>query len=175
MEVWDLYDKNRNKTGETAVRGGPRIPPGRYHIVVHAAVFNDREEMLIQQRQPWKDVFPGLWDITMGGSAVAGEDAPRACFRELEEEVGLSLPAVRDGRAVFTVNFGDGFDDYFVARWNGDPSSLVLQESEVKAVRWAGREEIAEMTRAGTFIPYHPGLMDLVFLHNTHNSIYDWK
>ena len=175
MEVWDLYDKNRRPTGETIVRGGPRIPDGRYHIVVHAAVFNDREDMLIQQRQPWKDVFPDLWDITVGGSAVAGEDAPTACFRELEEEVGLALPEVRDGRAVFTVNFRDGFDDYFVARWRGDPSSLRLQESEVKAVRWASREESARMTREGTFIPSHPGLIDLLFLHNTHSSIYDWK
>ena len=175
MEIWDLYDKNRTKTGETAVRGGERIPAGRYHIVVHAAVFNDREEMLIQQRQPWKDVFPDLWDISVGGSAVAGEDAPTACFRELREEVGLSLEEIQNGRAVFTVNFGSGFDDYFVGHWNGDPASLALQDSEVKAVRFASREEIAEMTAAGTFIPYHPGLMDLLFLYATGTSIYGWK
>jgi len=175
MELWDLYDKNRNKTGEVAVRGGERIPEGRYHIVVHAAVFNDRGEMLIQRRQPWKDVFPGLWDISVGGSAVAGEDAPLACFRELNEEVGLALDEIRNGRAVFTVNFGDGFDDYFTAHWNGDPASLTLQDSEVAEVRFASREEIAAMTRAGTFIPYHPGLMDLLFLYCEKTSIYDWK
>jgi len=175
MEIWDLYDINRQRTGEFAVRGGERIPAGRYHIVVHAAVFNDRGEMLIQQRQPWKDVFPDLWDISVGGSAVAGEDAPLGCFRELEEEVGLSLDEIKNGRAVFTVNFGDGFDDYFVAHWDGDPASLTLQESEVKAVRFASREEIAEMTRAGTFIPYHPGLMDLLFLYSSGTSIYEWK
>ena len=175
MELWDLYDKNRNKTGEVAVRGGERIPAERYHIVVHAAVFNDRGEMLIQQRQPWKDVFPDMWDISMGGSALAGEDAPSACWRELNEEVGLSLEEIRTGRAVFTVNFRDGFDDYFVGHWNGDPAALVLQESEVKAVRFAAREEIAAMTRAGIFIPYHPGLMDLLFLYSTGTSIYEWK
>ena len=175
MELWDLYDKNRVKTGETAVRGGDPIPEGRYHIVVHAAVFNDRGEMLIQRRQPWKDVFPGLWDISVGGSAVAGEDAPLACFRELDEEVGLSLDGIRNGRAVFTVNFGNGFDDYFVDHWNGDPASLTLQESEVRAVRFASREEIAEMTAAGTSIPYHPGLMDLLFLYASGTSIYGWK
>ena len=175
MELWDLYDKNRVKTGETAVRGGDPIPEGRYHIVVHAAVFNDRGEMLIQQRQPWKDVFPDLWDISVGGSAVAGEDAPLACFRELEEEVGLSLDSIRKGRAVFTVNFGNGFDDYFVGHWNGDSAALSLQGSEVKAVRFASREEIAQMTADGTFIPYHPGLMDLLFLYASGTSIYGWK
>ena len=60
MEYWDLYDQNRTRTGELAVRGGDPIPKGRYHVVVHAAVFNSKGEMLIQKRQPWKEVFPGL-------------------------------------------------------------------------------------------------------------------
>lgn len=175
MELWDLYDQNRIRTGETAVRGGGPIPEGRYRIVVHAAVFNDRGDMLIQRRQPWKEVFPDLWDITVGGSAVAGEDSPLACFRELQEEVGLALPEILNGRPVMTVNFRDGFDDYFIGHWNGEPSSLTLQESEVKAARFATHEEIAEMTRAGTFIPYHPALMDLLFFHDRHHSIYNWK
>ena len=110
-----------------------------------------------------------------GDAVVAGEDAPLACFRELEEEVGLSLDSIRNGRAVFTVNFGNGFDDYFVEHWNGDPGTLSLQESEVKAVRFASREEIARMTADGTFIPYHPGLMDLLFLYAEGTSIYGWK
>ena len=58
MELWDLYDQNRIRTGETAVRGGGPIPEGGYRVVVHAAVFNDRGDMLIPRRQPWKEVFP---------------------------------------------------------------------------------------------------------------------
>ena len=89
---------------------------------------------------------------------------------------GSDLPLeILNGRPVMTVNFRDGFDDYFIGHWNGDPASLTLQESEVKAARFATHEEIAEMTRAGTFIPYHPALMDLLFFHDRHHSIYDWK
>ena len=174
MELWDLYDQNRQKTGEVGVRGEP-LPPGRYHLVVHAAVFNRKGEMLIQQRQPWKEIFPDLWDITCGGSATLGEDAPEGCWRELSEEVGLDLPAIREGRPVLTIPFETGFDDYFVARWDGDLSSLRLQKSEVRAIRWASRSEIGEMTRNGIFIPYHPALIDLLFLHLEYGSIYDWK
>lgn len=72
MELWDIYNADRIKTGETMVRGEP-MPGGAYHLVVHACVFNKKGEMLIQQRQPFKDGYPNLWDITVGGSAVAGE------------------------------------------------------------------------------------------------------
>ena len=175
MELWDLYDRNRMKTGEVAVRDGDPIPPGRYHVVVHAAVFNSRREMLIQRRQPWKSVFPGLWDITCGGSAQAGEDSPTAVWCEVMEEVGLDLLDLRQGRAVFTVNFRDGFDDYYIALSDTPAEDLVLQESEVAEARWATREEILSMIRDKTFIPYHPALIELLFLHLDHGSIYDWK
>lgn len=39
MEIWDLYDKHRNLTGETMVRGEP-VPQDRYHLVVHICIFN---------------------------------------------------------------------------------------------------------------------------------------
>lgn len=47
MELWDLYDIDRRKTGETHVRGVD-VPEGRYHMVVHVVIFNSRGEMLIQ-------------------------------------------------------------------------------------------------------------------------------
>ena len=32
MELWDIYDDNRLKTGRTVERGNP-MAPGEYHIV----------------------------------------------------------------------------------------------------------------------------------------------
>lgn len=34
MEVWDVYDKNRNKANKIHVRGNP-LAVDDYHIVVH--------------------------------------------------------------------------------------------------------------------------------------------
>lgn len=53
MELWDLYDINRNKIGKTIQRG-ELLSPGEYHLVVHVCLFNSQGEMLIQQRQPFK-------------------------------------------------------------------------------------------------------------------------
>ena len=88
MELWDVYDKDRIKTGKTMVRGA-EFAPDSYHMVVHVCMFNSRGEMLIQQRQPFKEGFPNLWDITVGGSATAGDSSQDAIEREVFEEIGL--------------------------------------------------------------------------------------
>ena len=54
MELWDIYDKDRNKTGRTMKRGEP-MKDGDYHLVVHICIFSSDGKMLIQQRQPFKD------------------------------------------------------------------------------------------------------------------------
>ena len=45
MEIWDLYDKDRNPTGETMVRGEP-VPEGRYHLIVDALFLSSKGETL---------------------------------------------------------------------------------------------------------------------------------
>lgn len=90
MERWDLYTKDRMKTGETMSRS-ERVPQGRYHIVIHVCLFNAKGEMLIQQRQPYKRSWAGLWDVSVGGCALAGESSREAAEREAREELGYSL------------------------------------------------------------------------------------
>ncbi len=64
MELWDLYTENREKTGKTMVRG-EKQPDGFYRIVVHVCIFNAKNQLLIQQRVPFKDDWKNLWDITV--------------------------------------------------------------------------------------------------------------
>jgi len=89
MELWDIYDADRNKTGRTMERGP--VPEGDYHLVVHVCIFNSKGEMLIQQRQSYKEGWPNLWDISVGGSAVKGDSSQSAAEREVKEELGLNI------------------------------------------------------------------------------------
>lgn len=72
MEYWDLYDAQRQKTGRIHQRGVP-LNEGEYHLVVHGCLFNAAGQILIQQRQPFKEGWSNLWDVTVGGSAQQGE------------------------------------------------------------------------------------------------------
>ena len=90
MELFDLYTADREKTGKTMVRGEP-TPAGYYRMVVHVCIFDSEGRMLIQQRQPFKQGWSNLWDITVGGNAVAGDSSRSAAERETYEELGLAV------------------------------------------------------------------------------------
>lgn len=161
MELWEVYDKNRQRKGRTMVRGG-KIDEGDFHMVVHVCLFNSRGEMLIQQRQPFKDGWPDMWDVSVGGSALAGETSAAAAKRETMEEIGFNYD-FESLRPALTVNFSFGFDDYYLITVDVHLESLTLQHEEVNQVKWASCEEILERIDAGEFIPYHKHLIKLLF------------
>lgn len=161
METWDLYDLDRQKTGETAIRG-EKLPEGRYHLVVHVVIINDRGEMLIQQRQPFKAGYPNLWDVSVGGSAVLGDSSVRAAEREVKEELGLTI-SLAGQQPHMTIAFADGYDDWYIVHADPSLDELVLQPEEVQAAKWAAEDEILTMIADGTFIPYRRALIPLLF------------
>lgn len=170
-EKWDLYDIDRIKTGDTIERG-EQIPPGCFHLAVHVCIFGSDGRMLIQQRQPFKEDWSNMWDVTVGGSAVSGDTSQTAAEREVREEIGL--PISLDGeRPRITINFDSGFDDVWCLKRDVDISSLKLQYEEVRAVKWATKEEILAMIDSGEFIPYHKSLIDLFFLYSVQIGTFD--
>ncbi|MCH5268978.1 MAG: NUDIX domain-containing protein [Lachnospiraceae bacterium] len=166
MELWDIYDVDRKLTGKTMVRG-ETFDDEAYHLVVHVCVFNSDGKMLIQQRQPFKHGWSGMWDVTCGGSAVKGESSRDAAHRELLEEVGIDIDFSSD-RPHLTVNFEHGFDDIYLVEKDIDERTLELQYEEVNAVKWASCEEILSMIDSGEFIPYYKSLIQLMFDKRKH-------
>ena len=161
MEIWDVYDINRQKTGKT-MRRDEEFAVDAYTCVMHVCIFNSRGEMLIQQRQSFKKGWPNKWDLSVGGHTEAGETPQQSAERELWEELGIK----RDFTGVrphFTISFPHGFDDYFFLEEDVDIESLTLQEEEVQAVKWATRDEIKKMIEDRDFIEYFPSLIDLIF------------
>lgn len=161
MELWELYTYDRQRTGHTMLRGDGQ-PEGLFRLVVHVCIFNSDGEMLIQQRQPFKKGWPNLWDITVGGSALSGEDSKNAIARELYEELGFKF-SFENLCPSLTVHFDGGFDDIYLIEQNVDLSEIRLQSEEVQAVRWCSRQEILKMIENGRFIPYHKSLIELLF------------
>lgn len=151
-ELWDLYDKNRNLTGKKH-RRGDLLKEGEYHLVVHVCIFNSKNELLVQQRQPWKKGWPNMWDLSVGGSAVTGDDSQRAAERETKEELGLDID-LSNKRPSFTINCDKGFDDYWIITKDIDISDLHLQEEEVKDVKWVNKFELQQMIKQDVFVPY---------------------
>ncbi len=161
MELWDIYDIDRIKTGKTVMRGD-KMYPGQYHNVVHVVIFNSKGEMLIQQRKEDKDSWPNMWDVSVGGSVISGENTRQGAEREVMEELGLKI--CLDGRRpALTANYFPGYDDVYLLIADFDTSILKLQPEEVKDVMWASEETILSMIDEGTFIPNHKCYISYLF------------
>ncbi len=138
MEIWDLYDRNGEKTGDTFVRGQgnfQEIPSDRYHIVVELLVLHNDGTYLLTKRDERKDVYPGFWEASAGGSAVQGEEPLEAARRELFEETGLRP----DSLELVGIMFRDkshGLFYSYVARVSCPKDSVVLQEGETTDYKW---------------------------------------
>ena len=166
MELWDLYTQDRQPTGLTMVRGSEH-PQGYYRLVVNVCIFNSKGQMLIQQRQPFKEGWPNMWDVSVGGSVVAGERSREAAEREVAEELGLRI-SLEGVRPAITISFKEGFDDNYVVVRDVKDEEITLQPEEVQAYKWADEAEILQMIEDGLFIPYHKGKIELLFFLRNH-------
>lgn len=170
-EEFDVLDAAGNKTGEKAPRSVVHAT-GLYHRAVHTwVVCPSTGEVLLQQRAACKDSWPGRWDISSAGHIVSGGDPLSAACRELEEELGITLPPERfrflfthleeltseqRGRPFINNEFNDVFlvvaSDAERRTWvspthptNAGISTLKLQESEVSDVAWFDWEVVRRM------------------------------
>ncbi len=172
-EFFDLYDINRNRTGKTLERG-TKVPAGYYRLVVHVCVFGSDGRLLIQKRQPFKNGWSGMWDLTAGGSALAGDSSQQAASRELKEEIGLDYD-LTGVRPAMTIYFDGGFNDIYTINLDVDLDSLKLQETEVEQVKWATEEEILEMLRNKEFVLYKSSFISLLYFLRNHNGAFTHK
>ena len=158
-EIWDIYDIDRKVTGKLH-RRGDELKPGEYRLVVHVCIFNSKNQLLVQKRQSNKIMFPGMWDLSAGGSALAGENSRVAIMREVKEELGIDVD-LNNKMPRFTINFDDGFDDYFMIKKDINIEDIIIQEEEVSEVKWVSKEDLIKMKNEGLMIPYF--FLDQIF------------
>lgn len=168
-EYWDILNAFQEKTGETIQRGEP-LKEGQYHRVVHVCIFNERGELLIQKRTSSKDLWPGIWDVSVGGSALQGETSPQAATRETKEELGLSVEL---DQPIITIHGPDYFDDWYVITKDVELPKLHLQQEEVEMVCWASLEEVQEKVNHKEFVPFPNTFLAWLFEQKEKHGLVD--
>ena len=152
-EFWDIYDKDRNKTGKLAQRGVDKLKEGEYHIVVTAVILNSKNEILLTQRAPFK-TFPFMWECN-GGSILAGETSIEGILREVKEEVGVEF---QESDAVFLKTIERycvpaDFKDVWIFRKDILDKEITLPDGEAIAFKWVTIDEFEEMFELGEIVP----------------------
>lgn len=158
MEYWDIYDRDKKKTGRVMKRNDWILQDGEYHLTVLGVIVRPDRKFLITKRVMTKSWAPGWWEVS-GGGVQAGEESREAVNREVFEETGLDVSGCEDGY-LFTYkreNPGEG-DNYFVDVYrfelDFDEADVKPQESETDGFMLADTAQIKEFAEAGVFLHY---------------------
>lgn len=154
MELRDLYDENKQLTGEKIYKGQD-VPKGRYYITVVVFIQNNKNEFLLQKRVKKKD---GKW-ATTGGHPISGETSKQGIITEIKEELGINI--VEENVKLFkTITTEDDFVDIYYLKEDIDINEIKIQKEEVEDVKWATIDEIQEMIQQEIFSESHKAFFE---------------
>lgn len=117
---------------------------GVLHRAFSVFVFNDNNEMLLQQRALSKYHSPGLWTNTCCSHPRDGESYLAAAQRRMMEEMGLQCDMEDKFNFIYKADVGQGLvehelDHVFIGRTNQIP---VINKEEVESWRYASMDEV---------------------------------
>ena len=147
-EIWDLYDLEGRKTGETWERSrAAEIPEGRVHIVCDILIRHRDGQFLLTRRAPDKEPYPGCLEASAGGSALAGETPEEGARREMKEETGLEAETLE--QISVTHRTGSKAVIYaYLAVVDCAKTAVRLQEGETVDYMWVDPEMFLKMMQA---------------------------
>ena len=154
MELWDVYNIKREKTGKVIDRDSCELlQDGEYHIVAEAIIINSKQEILLSKRAKSKTKYPLMWECN-GGSVKSGEDTLQAILRELKEEIGIGLSK---DEALFYKTIRDDnakdFKDIWIFRKDIDLKELLFTDNEVIDAKWVSLKEFERMHKNKDIVP----------------------
>lgn len=122
---------------------------GELHRAFSVFVFNNKNELMLQQRALDKYHSPGLWTNTCCSHQREGETNVEAGKRRLQEEMGFTTELEDTISFIYKAPFDNGlteheFDHILVGKYNEDPD---LNPEEAAGWKWMSLEGVAEDMR----------------------------
>ncbi len=108
------------------------------HRAFSVFIFNDANELMLQQRATSKYHSPGLWTNTCCSHQRDGESNLEAGIRRLNEEMGFVCKLSEATSFIYKASFDNGlteheFDHVLVGNYNGEPQ---INTDEVASWKW---------------------------------------
>ncbi|MBQ3697914.1 MAG: NUDIX hydrolase [Spirochaetales bacterium] len=156
MELWDIYDINKNKTGRTMIRNDWTMKEGDYYLSVLGVIHRPDGRFLITRRAMDKAWAPGWWEIP-GGGVKAGETSFEAVCREVLEETGVDVSKAEGGYrfCYHRENKGQNYIvDIYRFEMNITDKDVRLQTDEDIDGKFATLDEIKAIAEEGKFLHY---------------------
>lgn len=150
LDVVDIYDENKNKTGKVKTRHIDVIEPGEFIIGVQAIIINSKKQILISQRSGLKEKLPLKWECN-GGALLSGEDVIDGLIREIYEELGIKL---KREEAIFLKSDKNthSFKESYLFIKDISIKEIKFSDGEAVAAKWVDIDEFMEMYNNGDIV-----------------------
>ena len=131
-----LVDDQGRETGRMEKLQAHRS--GMLHLAFSIFVFNDRGDLMLQQRSRDKYHSANLWSNTCCSHPLTGESVLDAAHRRLQHEMGFDCPLRKIFSFTYKAEVGKGlieheFDHVCVGFYNGQPNP---NPAEARDWRW---------------------------------------
>ena len=119
---------------------------GELHRAFSVFIFNDKDELMLQQRALTKYHSPGLWTNTCCSHPREGEETEDAAHRRMKEEMGFDCAFAEAFSFTYEADVGGGlteheFDHVFIGRSGQSPE---INREEVNDWTWKSMDAIRE-------------------------------
>lgn len=152
-ELWQAYNEQGEPAGSVTHK---QAREGALHASAHIWVWRyngDDVEVLQQQRSHHARTWPDCWDVSAAGHVDEGETPLQAAVREATEELGVRVQAEHLHLLYAHRQWGIFFPNMIAEheiQWVYGmpierPEHFVLQEREVKAIRWLPLAELKRL------------------------------
>jgi isopentenyldiphosphate isomerase len=150
MEWVDIVDEQDRVVGR-ATRAEMRAGNLLHRCVAIFCFDADRRRVYVHRRTAHKDVFPNLYDMSVGGVVRAGEDYASAARREIDEELAIAGPVPELlFRHRYEGSLSRSHTAVYQVSWSGP---IRHQASEVAWGAFLTIEEVAQNTPGFAFVP----------------------
>lgn len=143
MEKLEIVCSEKNThTGEVALRSDV-IENELWCRSTNVYVMNRHGEVLCHQRSMEKERMPGVWSTHLGGHVAVGETYDTNAQKELEEEIGVSVPedSIIPWRTT-KIDSAHLWVKEYVVLLDKDTAEMIPQKGEIDALAWMGPDEI---------------------------------
>ena len=121
------------------------------HRSVFIAVMSEKGDLLVHQRAATKDIWPGWWDVAVGGVVSPGESWDVAAARELHEELGIDAVKLEFlGTGAYRDKDVQLVAATFLCRTDGP---FTFSDGEITQAHWVSLTELPAWLQGKQFLP----------------------
>lgn len=121
------------------------------HREIGVMIYNNKNQILLQQRSKFKNNDPLMWTIACAGHVTKNKSPEETAHIELKEELGFDTKLSFYKKSFESREHESRFNWWYIGEYNGN--DFVVQKEEVEEARFFSKEQFEELVKTDKVEP----------------------